>query len=250
MRQQKSLKQLSKLIGYILGRKPDEFGLVTDPDGFVKIKELLKAICEEDTWKYVRRAHIEEILITLPNPLIEIKENRIRATDRDNLPDHALAANPPKLLYTCVRRKAHPMVMEKGIFPMGHPHVILSSSRDMAERMGKRSDRMPVVLTINTTKMVDQRESFYRAGDSLYLAATVPPGCFTGPPAPKQKAEVKKDASPEVEKKQRLSGSFLIDFTNVSDPKRTPPRRKKSEKIAREKAIKQRQRQKRKMWES
>ena len=42
MSRQKSLKRLSKFIIYALGRKPDEFGLVLDPDGFVKLKEFLR----------------------------------------------------------------------------------------------------------------------------------------------------------------------------------------------------------------
>jgi hypothetical protein len=54
----KSPQSLAKLITYILGRRPDEFGLVTDTEGFVKIKELLKAITEEAGWKYVRRSDL------------------------------------------------------------------------------------------------------------------------------------------------------------------------------------------------
>ncbi len=39
----RTLEQLAKFISYILGRNPAEFGLVPDPEGFVKIKEFLKA---------------------------------------------------------------------------------------------------------------------------------------------------------------------------------------------------------------
>ena len=52
MTKQNSAKQLAKLIDYILSRRPDEFGLVTDAHGFIKIKELLKAINEEETHQY------------------------------------------------------------------------------------------------------------------------------------------------------------------------------------------------------
>ena len=118
MAQHKSPKKLSKFISYILGHRPDEFGLVPDPDGFVKIKELLKAICEEEGWKYVRRSYIHETLIILQNPPIEIKDNYIRAKCRDKLPKHTLVQNPPKLLHTCVRRKAYPHLITKGISPL------------------------------------------------------------------------------------------------------------------------------------
>ena len=43
----KSVKQLEKWLKYILERRPDEFGLVPNPEGYVKIKDLLKAIGED-----------------------------------------------------------------------------------------------------------------------------------------------------------------------------------------------------------
>jgi len=66
-------------LDYILARRPDEFGLVTDKEGFIKVKDLLKALSEEEGLSYVRRAHLDEILITLPDPSFEIVGNTIRA---------------------------------------------------------------------------------------------------------------------------------------------------------------------------
>ena len=41
---QRAPKQLAKFFDYVLSRRPDEFGLVLDADGFVRIKEFLKAV--------------------------------------------------------------------------------------------------------------------------------------------------------------------------------------------------------------
>ena len=57
MAKRRSLEQLAKFISYILGRNPAEFGLVLDSDGFVKIKEFLKAVSEEEGLKYVCRSN-------------------------------------------------------------------------------------------------------------------------------------------------------------------------------------------------
>jgi len=100
MSQKGSSKQLAKFLNYVLGRRPDEFGLVTDKEGFVKIKDLIKATSEEEGLKYVRRAHINEIMITLPNHGLEIADPLIRAQNRENLPKQSFALDPPKLLYT------------------------------------------------------------------------------------------------------------------------------------------------------
>ena len=83
MSKQRSAKQLAKLIDYVLSRRPDEFGLVTDEHGFVKTKELLKAVNEEEGFRYVRRSHLDEILITVPDHSLEVADKFIRSKFRD-----------------------------------------------------------------------------------------------------------------------------------------------------------------------
>ncbi|MFC1516160.1 RNA 2'-phosphotransferase [Thermodesulfobacteriota bacterium] len=219
MAQRKSPKQLAKLLNYMLGRRPDEFGLVLSPDGFVKIKQVLMAVGEEAGWKYVRRSHIDEILISIPDPPIEIKDNFIRAKNRDKLPQQMSALNLPGLLFTCVRKKAHPFVMEKGISPAGFSHVILSSDREMADKIGKRSDNDPVLLTVNVQKSIEKGIQFYQAGDTLYLAESIHQGCFSGPPVPKQKIDIKRPAEPKEDAPPRLHGSYLVDLEEKSGHK-------------------------------
>ena len=107
--------KFSKFLSYILGRRPDEFGLVPDKDGYVKVKDLLKAINEEDGWRHIRKASIDEVRITLPHPIVEINENLIRALQRDRIPETIPANDMSGLLFTCIRQKAYPHVAEKGI---------------------------------------------------------------------------------------------------------------------------------------
>lgn len=231
MSQQRSLTQLAKFIAYALGRKPDEFGLVPDPDGFIKINEFLKAVREEDGLQYVRSSNIEEILITQPNPPVEIKGNLIRATYRDKLPPHSPAQNLPKLLYTCVRRRAYPVVLEKGIFPTTYYRVILSSHRDLAEKMGKRMDPMPVLITVQTGKATQSGTMFYGAGDMIFLAESIHKDCFTGPPLPKQKPVAIKPETSKEHKLHKLAGSFLIDLTAKREHPAAADRKKKGKNI-------------------
>jgi len=41
------------MLTYILAYRPDEFGLVPSEEGFVRYKDLLKALHEEDGWRTV-----------------------------------------------------------------------------------------------------------------------------------------------------------------------------------------------------
>ncbi len=199
---------------YVLGRRPDEFGLVPDSNGFIKIKELLKAITEEDGWKHVRRSHINEVLLTRIDPEIEIADNRIRAATRERLPDITLVIEPPKLLYTCVRQRAYPFMHAKGIYPAGHEPVILTAEKELAQRIGQRRDRQPALLTINTASSLQQGVVYHRYGGSLYLADFIPAGCFSGPPLPKEKPESKKPPAEDTQPTRAEAGSFILDLQN------------------------------------
>lgn len=231
MAKQRSAKQLAKLIDYILSRRPDEFGLVTDARGFIKIKELLKAINEEEGFRYVRRSHLDEILITLPDHSFEVADKVIRSKVRDRLPQRACAVDTPKLLFTCVRQKAYPHVIGKGIRPTGFSHIILSSNPDMAARIGKRIDPAPILLTVNAQQSQIKGVVFFQAGESLYLADFIPAGCFMGPALPKEKPGTVKSVTKEKPAQPQTPGSFLVDMQKRA-PSPGMPRPKSGKSIA------------------
>jgi putative RNA 2'-phosphotransferase len=231
MSQQKSPKRLAKLLDYILARRPDEFGLVTDKEGFIKVKDLLKALSEEEGLSYVRRGHLDEILITITDPSFEIVGNTIRAKNRQHLPTHTYAAAPPKLLYHCVRQKAYPHVAVKGINPTGHARVILSADPLLAERIGRRIDRTPVLLTVQVQECHDRGVVFFTAGEALFLVDFVPPDCFRGPPLPKEKFDSARSAKPKKPAQKVPAGSFFIDLEEKMNPgKGSEKQNKKSKK--------------------
>lgn len=228
MKKNNPAMQLAKSLAYVLGRGPDEFGLVTDPEGFVKVKDFLKALSEEKDFRHVRRGHLQEISGTLPDAPIEIIADCVRAKDRSHLPPHTLVERLPKLLYTCVRRKAYPVVLENGIFFDGRPFVVLSSDRGMAERIGRRSDASPVLLTVSVKQAREARIQFLSAGGTLHLTERIPTGCFTGPPLAKvhEMSPPKETRSTPVATKH--PGSFFPDPADIQSgaPKDKQDRRR------------------------
>jgi putative RNA 2'-phosphotransferase len=222
MPKNKKAHNLSKLLTYALGRKPGEFGLVPDPDGNYKIKDVLKAIGEEDGFRWVRRAHLNEILLTVPEPGFEITGSFIRPTCKPAAAMPQNAADLPKLLYTCVRRKAYPHVIEKGLKPSHHRRIVLSDDKDLAERMGRRSDAQPVLLTVQVAHARNRGVFFQSAGQNIYLAPEIPPDCFRGPALPKERD--RKLSGPDAAEKKRSAtpGSFTID---ISALEKTPDKR-------------------------
>ncbi len=217
----KSPKDLAKMLRYVLGRRPHEFALVPDAEGFVPVKALLQALGEEDGWKHVRENHLREILLSLPDPPVEMAGNRIRAAEREHLPQPEYEPDPPGLLFHCVRRRAWPHVREKGLLPTAETRVCLAAERETALRRGRRLDSEPVLVTVHTTSAQTRGAVFFRFGTGLYLVDAIPADCITGPPLPKVKEE---PAPKKPVPTQKTPGSYILDLTG--DKKEKEPGRR------------------------
>lgn len=206
------ISRLNKFLRYILGRRPDEFALVPDENGWITIKSLLQALSETDGWRHVRKNDISELLL-YPDCGMEVSENRIRAKNRKRLPDFTPCIETPKLLYTCVRRRAYSAVLEKGLFSGTGGRIICFADQKLAEKTGKRFDPKPVLLTIHTSSAPARAIKFYRFGESIFLCDSLPAGAFTGPPL-SDIVKTEPEARPKTEKKgnshQQYPGTYII----------------------------------------
>ncbi len=218
---------LSRLLVYILGHRPDEFGLVPDSDGFVSYKELLQAIHEEPGWRYVRRSHINAVLLGKDRLLFQPEDNQIRVLERQWQLDFENSVHaPPKVLFAPVRNRAHPVVMERGLKSAGGRYSVLSPDKDMALRIGRRRDQKPVLLEILAAVAVSEGAFFYSFG-SLFLSPYIPAKFIAGPPVSKEVLRVRTDAKTKEEK----STSMLHDFgagTFTMDVYRDPDRSRRA----------------------
>jgi len=210
---------------YILGKRPDEFGIVPDKDGFVTFKELLQALHEEDGWRYVRKSHINEVLLGKDRSLFQSDEKKIMVCDRQWKMDlDEESKTVPKILFAPVRRKAHPVVMDKGLKSGQRTYQVLCTDKDMALRIGKRRDQNPVLLEILASVAAGRGVSFQAFG-TLFLSPFIPAEFISGPPVSQEILESLKQAK---EKKEQLKskpsdfapGTFPLDAARDPDPRR------------------------------
>ena len=212
------------MLTYILGYRPDEFALVPSEEGFVRYKELLKALHEEEGWRHVRQSHINEMLMGEDRALFEVQGDRIRSRKRHWIMDAQSDQPLPGLLYTPVRKKAHPVVMEKGLKAESGFYIALSPHREMALRMGQRRDRHPVLLEIPAALAEKKGLQIFRFG-TIFLAPEIPAHCISGPLPPKnllEKEEKKRGKKPKIDSDRIPStpGSFILDPQRDPDPSR------------------------------
>ncbi len=213
---------LARFMLYVLGHRPDEFGLVPDEEGFIAYKELLWALHEEPGWGYVRKGHINEVLLGSDRNLFQAREDAIRALDRRW---HSDLENPaqslPSTLFVGVRRRAHSNVMEKGMAAAQGKHIVLSPDRDMATRIGRRRDQKPVMLEISTRSVSEAGIALNPFGD-LFIANQVPAEAITGPPVPKKDIEATQKKGKAIPDKRPdfETGTFVLDVNRDPDPSR------------------------------
>ena len=214
MKHRQSVDKLSKFLVYILGRQPDEFGLLPDENGYVKIKDLMKSLGEESGWRHVRLNHIREAIYSTGSPTVEIENNLIRAKDQTHLFLPEIPDTFPKLLYYAVRQRAYPVLLEKGLsLAASGNRIILANDIAMARRLGRRIDPSPAILTVNPENARNNGATVWRFGKQLFLSDCLPLGSFSGPPLPKNRPVPKPVDMPKLQSTPKTPGSYCLDLT-------------------------------------
>ena len=219
---------LNRLLKYILENKPDEFGLLPDKEGYISLKELLKAINEEFHMAYVRESHIREVLLHNRDGFFEITEKKIRSIKRTFAPidkDHD-CVHPPKMLYKGVKRKTYPFILKSGLLPGSKENIVMTKDKDLAMRIAHRLDQKPIILEIKAQIAAENGIPFYLFGDSMYLADKIPVQFISGPPLPKELPNKKEVIAKE---KETISGSFILRAERDPDLKRRKNLKKRGE---------------------
>ncbi|KJS32141.1 MAG: hypothetical protein VR64_08535 [Desulfatitalea sp. BRH_c12] len=226
-----AIKKFAKFLEYVLGRRPDEFGLLPDPDGFVRITTLFQGLHEDPEWRYVRQAHLNSVILMERPAPIEILGDRIRACNREQLPAIVVPDTLPKLLFTTVRRRAYPVVHEKGIRPGGARSIMLSADPETSERWGRRADNEPVLITVQVDSSKNAGTAFEKYGDTIYLADFIAAQSFSGPPLPKENAHAHTPKPSAQPVQPKTPGSYLLDPSAFSQPGATPHQRLKRDEM-------------------
>jgi len=202
---------LEKLLRYVLGSRPDEFGLHPNETGYVPIKALLAALHDEEGWRGVREGQIM-MLANQPGEQspFEIEGAAIRLKPPfSSLPPEAPEAGQlPKLLYLPLKPTAWPVISERGLFPKtGETVARLWADQEIALKVGHRLSPSPVLVTVRAVAARQAGAVFTPYSELLWLTAEVAAGFLTGPPIPPKEEEPPSRRTKEV---QESAGSFHL----------------------------------------
>ncbi|QJA06447.1 hypothetical protein FVE67_06360 [Thermosulfurimonas marina] len=169
---------LLKMVSYILAWRPDEFGLIPDESGFVKLKDLHQALSETEGFRGVRRRELEVALEVFGRETFEYlpEAGRVRARTR-HYGAPAYTEDLPQRLWLPVKPRAWIRVSEEG---WRNPQpALMSPERDLAERLARR--RGALLVEVDPLRAAREGAIFLRFLEKLYLSAWLPPAALKGP---------------------------------------------------------------------
>ena len=208
---------LVRMLAYALGVAPEEFGLLPDEDGWVPVKELIKALHDEEGWRGVREGMINDAANRIAPDELDLDEGRIRSRTRTPPRPH-YGAEPPPHLFIALRPRAWPQLKTRGLAANPAGPVVLCADEDFAHRLGKRRAPDPVMVTVQAHRASDAGVIFSRLGENLYLCDWIPADCLMGPPVDEtQKPPPKKKPLPKAKQAvgmmphpDSMPGSFRV----------------------------------------
>jgi putative RNA 2'-phosphotransferase len=185
------------MLAYMLCHRPDEFGLVLSPDGWVSMKELLQALAGEPGFGHVRRRQVEEVAaLATPAPL-EIVDDQVRGLN----PGPALLRRPPgepppPLLYLAIPPRVHEKVFADGAKAPAGRELLLARTAETALKLGRRRAPKPILVTIQAQAAAKAGVLFQGYGEDLWLAPAIPRPFLELPPSPQAPPKPAKEARP------------------------------------------------------
>ncbi len=204
-------KQLEKILFYALARRPDEFGLLPDALGFVRLKDLHRALSEVDGFKNLRLKKLVDFFLIFKPERFEFREEeglvRVRPEEVDPcVLSRELAESPPRFLWTPVRPRAWIRVSTEGL---AAETIVLTPDEDLASRLAKR--RGALLIRVDTRRAMESGAVFERYLEKLYLSSWIPAEALEGPQVDEEfKARYQRKVKEKSEKPELEESKIVI----------------------------------------
>lgn len=216
-------KTLARTLSYVAWHSASEFGLFWDPDGSMPWKDLYWALQDDPSMRFVREAHIREILYLGLELPFYIEEGRLRLHGGFPPIEYPMEDSPPERLFHACPVKQFRVIRELGLRASRRHYVMLCAERDPAERFARRRYRDPRVFEVLGRDAACSGISIRDAGNGLYLAERVPPEYVVLPRLRQQELAQLAESSRQREKKPStpievsMPGSYGIDVPQLEE---------------------------------
>lgn len=172
------MREVSKLLAYVLRHNPGELGLELTPDGWVPADLLLERLAQRRGVR-LTMAELERLVAADAKGRYSLRDGRIRANQGHSVDVQAVdptPRTPPAVLYhgTTVERWER-IRATGGLKPMRRHHVHLSADARTAQAVGSRHRReRPLVLVVDAAAMAAAGHAFLLSENGVWMADAVP----------------------------------------------------------------------------
>uniref|UniRef100_A0A7V6DNY9 RNA 2'-phosphotransferase n=1 Tax=Desulfobacca acetoxidans TaxID=60893 RepID=A0A7V6DNY9_9BACT len=208
----RQLEDLAKVLTYVLCHRPDEFGLVLDPQGFVPVKQLLKALAGECGFGYARRHHLEQLVGLLTPPRFELAGDKIRGIAPGPADLRRPGESAPALLYIGISPKAHERVFADGLNAPAGQELLLARTKELALKLARRRNPDPVLVTVQAQAAAQAGVALVAYGEDLYLAQEIGRPFLHLPPPPVTFVKPEKPKPERAPVPRPLPGAVMLGF--------------------------------------
>lgn len=177
---EKKLKQLSKLLSFVLRHEPEQIGLALNEQGWASVEELLRQL--QAKGYSIDRETLQQIVNTNDKKRFAFNEDKtmIRANQGHSIDvDLDLQPTiPPDILYHGTAAHILDIILKEGLQKQQRHHVHLTASRETAVAVGSRHGK-PVVIMVQAKDMQNAGYTFYLSQNNVWLVSHVAPEFLT-----------------------------------------------------------------------
>lgn len=173
------LNRISRYISLLLRHKPEVGNLTLDKNGWCSVEDLIFAVNKK--YKGFDFEALDDIVNTDEKGRysFNVGKSLIRANQGHSIKvDVELKkTTPPDMLYHGTATRFLDQIFKEGLKSKGRLYVHLSKDVDTATKVGRRHGK-PIVLRVDSKKMVEDGFEFYLSANGVWLVNCVPVGYF------------------------------------------------------------------------
>lgn len=168
--------KISRFLSYVLRHKPDEIGLVLDPDGWADVDDLIARV--KDRYADFDEALLRQIVQEDEKQRYALLDGNIRAQQGHSIEVREVGSErvPPEILYHgTTKEKWAAIQADEAIRPMSRQHVHLSKDVHTAIQVAsRRRNQESVILKVHAAAMHEEGYKFRLTDNQVWLTQRVP----------------------------------------------------------------------------
>ncbi len=166
--------KVSKFLSFVLRHAPQNYGLNLDRKGFAEFRIVLEVL--KKRFPGLEDEDVKNIVVNDPKKRFQFEGQRIRARygHTVNVDPLEECRNVPSALFHGTSPHSLDSIFKKGLIPEKRRFVHLSLSVEEALKVGKRKNKNPVVLKVDTQRASQDGLVFWKEAN-VYLTKTVAP---------------------------------------------------------------------------